>query len=398
MRYSQNHCEKYFFIDRMIEMFPKIFPIPPAQKESVEFERLKFNCNRLIPLSALIAVWELFLICATVYKRGLFQEGTYRYYFVAYAFNFLFNLIALVVSRHFRKRRFHSYKKLKPFGKILIGYVAVALAWSLYILYLDQCLAYKQVIAYVVSLVIVSSMLNLDPRTFFLLNCISTTVLLVILYETQDSAAIFFGNTVNLIVLIAFILLSHSMKYCSFYENELRKMEIERLSHEDALTGLRNRRSLQEYSEKYAESDKSKNGLLSAIMIDIDYFKKFNDRYGHDKGDLLLKGMGETLNAIQELYPAAAFRFGGEEFLVLCEAATSAQAKEIAEDIGERFKRQSKEPFWAGKEPVTISIGIAETNHISTPEELYHLITKADRALYQAKENGRDQIIVSQKG
>lgn len=169
-------------------------------------------------------------------------------------------------------------------------------------------------------------------------------------------------------------------------QNELLIAKLEAIT--DPLTGLQNRQGLAQYFDKV----KGKIGehALFAAIIDIDFFKKVNDKYGHLAGDLILKRLGKLFR--EELpKPAKAFRYGGEEFLVIAIADSLQEvvdrANEVREDVAKlRFKSaKTKERL----PQLTVSIGISQWR---SPEELSELFGRADQALYQAKNSGRNQV------
>jgi diguanylate cyclase (GGDEF)-like protein/PAS domain S-box-containing protein len=151
----------------------------------------------------------------------------------------------------------------------------------------------------------------------------------------------------------------------------------------DPLTGLANRRMMNILFEKYFAGARRSGTPLSIIMLDIDHFKKYNDKYGHASGDRLLTGLGKLLlRVIREA--DLAVRYGGEEFLILLPETDLIEASEIAERI-----RGTVETTLA----ITASLGVASCNlNIVKPEKF---IEKADEALYRAKKNGRNRVEVS---
>jgi diguanylate cyclase (GGDEF)-like protein len=131
-------------------------------------------------------------------------------------------------------------------------------------------------------------------------------------------------------------------------------------------------------------------------MLDIDHFKKFNDNYGHQAGDEVLKRVAATIQNIVNRPGDTAFRYGGEEFSVLLPSTPKEGAYTIAENIRKHVKAM---PFqWQGKSlSVTISIGIASCTPNNAQGESA-LLKQADNALYLAKDNGRDQVSYQDNG
>lgn len=156
----------------------------------------------------------------------------------------------------------------------------------------------------------------------------------------------------------------------------------------DYLTGLKNRRGFYDYYEKKIASCSC--GEPSSVIIgDIDFFKKVNDTYGHNIGDMVLI---QTADIMQKCVgkKGRAFRWGGEEFIILLPHYNAKQAREVAEEI--RKEIQSAECD-TGKEivKVTMSFGVKELENCKTLEEN---VSDADENLYKAKTSGRNRVIV----
>ncbi|MCX8070510.1 MAG: GGDEF domain-containing protein [Thermodesulfovibrionales bacterium] len=183
-----------------------------------------------------------------------------------------------------------------------------------------------------------------------------------------------------------------------------KAIEMEKLANIDSLTGLFNRRAFDHHIESMVKALLDKETFLSLMIIDIDHFKKFNDNFGHDVGDEVLKLVANMIkkNAKREGdFPA---RYGGEELILVCEGIDINKAKDIAEKIRkdiEEYKFIVKEP-----EPqmtqITVSIGISEldccklTNKPNNENEIQALVQQfiqsADKALYTAKKSGRNRV------
>lgn len=174
-------------------------------------------------------------------------------------------------------------------------------------------------------------------------------------------------------------------------EEELRKQnqELELLSNKDTLTGTFNRRYLNHILNVELMRAARTDGLLSVLMIDIDYFKQINDTFGHQSGDHVLKRMtAEIADSLRDY--DLLFRYGGEEFVVLLPDTSHREARNVAQRLCQKVHSIRFSDALANLR-LTVSIGVAEFPgmDIGTAEEL---LEHADQALYQAKENGRNQI------
>jgi diguanylate cyclase (GGDEF)-like protein len=167
-----------------------------------------------------------------------------------------------------------------------------------------------------------------------------------------------------------------------------RSLEFEQAASVDALTGIHNRRWLMEaYPRAIARCDRDEQPVC-LLIADIDHFKRFNDRFGHLTGDVVLRRVSRQLADGLRAQDLIA-RYGGEEFLILLPQATGVQALPIAERLRELVAANCALVTEAGVEAVAVSCGVAE---MLPGESLEQLIARADAALLRAKENGRDRV------
>lgn len=170
--------------------------------------------------------------------------------------------------------------------------------------------------------------------------------------------------------------------------------KLQRLATRDGLTQIANRRHLDAWIDAEWRRLARKRDPLSMIMCDIDYFKRYNDTNGHQAGDDCLKRIAEALARTARRSSDLAARYGGEEFIVALPNTALAGAEMVAREIQERVSRlKLAHPDSPIGEFVTLSMGIAATipDAARTPRQL---IECADHALYEAKENGRNQIVL----
>ncbi len=172
-------------------------------------------------------------------------------------------------------------------------------------------------------------------------------------------------------------------------KNELNNARRE--ANTDPLTGLANRRCFEMELARQAEDAMCEHGPLILFMIDVDFFKSYNDRFGHQVGDIILKFIAKTI--AEALGPSATVaRYGGEEFAVLLSEDWLEGAIGVAENIRMSIAAHRiilrRQNIDVGT--VTISIGAAEYRHGEPPSSLIH---RSDRALYAAKKLGRNRVI-----
>jgi diguanylate cyclase (GGDEF)-like protein len=172
-------------------------------------------------------------------------------------------------------------------------------------------------------------------------------------------------------------------------------MELRSQTFSDGLTGIANRRLFDQAMEKELRRAKRSASALSLLMIDIDFFKSYNDHYGHQQGDdTLIKVAGALAGSLQRPLDLIA-RYGGEEFAVILPEMDAGGAAMVAEALRLKIAQLSIPHAAAGGAPyVTISVGVA-TQAPQQPLEVAALIGAADRALYIAKRSGRDRVAIA---
>ena len=160
----------------------------------------------------------------------------------------------------------------------------------------------------------------------------------------------------------------------------------------DTLTGLSNRSYFQNELRKFISIGSRYNRPFSLMMLDVDFFKRINDTYGHDVGDNVLKTVAQALMSHVRSHDVAA-RFGGEEFVILLPETPLNGAVAVAERIRMTVESCDFEPMGCNHH-VTISIGISEFP--SSGAEMDDLIKRADEALYRAKAEGRNRVCIAE--
>ncbi|PIW61714.1 diguanylate cyclase [Shewanella sp. CG12_big_fil_rev_8_21_14_0_65_47_15] len=202
--------------------------------------------------------------------------------------------------------------------------------------------------------------------------------------QEQELLNTFWGNlALSLVVTIGILFISNMT--LGRYQ---RKLEI--MASTDKLTGAANRQVFEEYCHRALEKAKSDQATLSILLLDIDHFKKVNDNYGHSIGDLVLKTVCNLLRG-QLKEQDVLCRWGGEEFLILVPEMDLSRAAELAERICRTISQRELKVNGIHIS-ITASIGVAE---FQEQEPVEDLIKRADLALYQAKEAGRNQVVLN---
>ncbi len=180
------------------------------------------------------------------------------------------------------------------------------------------------------------------------------------------------------------------------YTRDLRELketvallnQLERLAFTDGLTGMYNRRHFIDNAQKAFVNFQNNQKCISIMMMDLDYFKRVNDTYGHAAGDEILKSVSQTAQSALRNSDLLA-RYGGEEFIILVLESDKELALKLAERIRSKIAESSFE-FMGNTIKITVSLGVVtKTDSSMTLEEVIQL---ADKALYKAKANGRNRV------
>jgi len=178
----------------------------------------------------------------------------------------------------------------------------------------------------------------------------------------------------------------------------LESRHLSDLAERDGLTGLYNRRAYNNYMDRIWRQSRREQSQLTIVLMDIDHFKEFNDLFGHQAGDDALKRVAEVIAMGAQRPLDFAARYGGEEFALVLYGP----ANEYGRDLPEQIRQKVEALAIGGSDSspgvsLTVSIGVA----VVTPgaeRSLAGAIQMADEALYQAKEEGRNRVVVKESG
>lgn len=185
--------------------------------------------------------------------------------------------------------------------------------------------------------------------------------------------------------------LANSLKDSNGRLKSLNK-ELTRISSTDALTHVANRRYFDERLEQEWKRVVREEHQIAVIMVDVDHFKQYNDTFGHQQGDICLEQVAICIRDTLRRPADMVARYGGEEFIVLLPNTTSEGAVRVAEMIRENvLALEIPHPVSETHELVTVSVGVGFV-HATEKSQRRELIAAADQALYQSKDNGRNQV------
>ncbi len=236
-------------------------------------------------------------------------------------------------------------------------------------------------------LIFVAFRYELPGVTFVNMAIVIFSQLATVLHKGPFSDTTIEDSLLQLNLFHIFTIATSTLLALLFYEKRILQNNVIKLAYTDPLTGLLNRRRFMELARLYFKQQQRSKVTGALIMLDIDYFKKINDNYGHDVGDEVLKNLASILDSSLRDVDLKA-RYGGEEFVLLL--APPCKIDVVAERI---LKRVRATTFYDHKNQphnITVSIGIYQIQ--ADDDCIETIIRNADIALYQAKSRGRDRI------
>ena len=301
----------------------------------------------------------------------------------------------------------NNYKKIERF----IGLYIFSLASFGVIISLTDQSGYNYLMIYTLIMLVSCSFFVLNKVQILIPITIAGLVLVAGLYVLQGNTEQFRSHLLYLMALFPvtyflsrafYFTFRHTMNIQARLKSEVEMTK--KLSEElreankklaiqasiDPLTNLYNRRAINEYIEQLEQRTLKHPYLLSAVVLDIDYFKLYNDTYGHTSGDEVLKKVGAVLLQVAKKHKVFIARWGGEEFTVLMDEQSERKVQQICEEIiDEIHSLQLEHRASLVDRFVTVSMG-AHTQMAKTPSDILACIEQADAALYNVKENGRN--------
>lgn len=386
--------------------------VPPQYKQDFANYKIETNLNRTLLLSVFIIFIQIFLNILNIvmpHNDGGGDIDIMKFVYMslfALSVGIFYLVISLVIRRGVIKSR--NFKKILPYT-LLYLYCIIQMIFLSFNVGSDAGMN-----SYIIALLILGFFLIMRP-----LQCVLSIIALFFVAlsimafgEPGGDAlgAILMADTWANLLIITFLVaamsyVTYEMYMSNFLNRKRLEISNERLSDlatTDSLTGLLNRWGFFEQVDTRWTGHFEKPGVLAVFIFDIDYFKEYNDRYGHQAGDECLRLVAQSMTKVfTSKYDSLICRYGGEEFVVVARVATEAQARDLATQMRETIRVQSVSlQANTDKTPVTLSGGlvtVVDRGLEDTTEyiALEKLINKADKALYEAKGNGRDQLIVA---
>ncbi|MDD3212498.1 MAG: GGDEF domain-containing protein [Eubacteriales bacterium] len=396
--------------------------VPLCERENFRKRKLLDNLRRGEILAAVIIAFELVFIIADVSAFLLNADDRFRFNDYLVMYSILIGISVLFISRIriFRKTTDFSERQMKIMETWNIGYITLIMSWGSVVSLMDQRL-YGQLMVFMVMMIVSSVMFLFSKRQMIIPYAVAVPIMCIGLPFFQSSSDVLIGDYVNLLVFIVTSWVASRIIFGSYIndynansqlqtskqlleekikENQsmnhklvLANLQLKQMALLDDLTGIPNRRGFRNFIDIEFDRNQEDKLFLAVLFIDIDYFKQYNDNYGHDIGDKVLVEVTGIINTIDMNADEVFFcRWGGDEFVISVFNSSRENALNIAETI-RRNVCQLKviDDAAATSAGLSVSIGVG-TALSAGKEDVGRVFRLADEALLLAKSNGRNRI------
>jgi diguanylate cyclase (GGDEF)-like protein len=245
-------------------------------------------------------------------------------------------------------------------------------------------------VAGLIVIILTGPYIAIDGRDLLMTNLAVMAALVPVMFTVSLTSFNVIGTVVFVLLAVAVSTLLGRILEISNRRAFALELELQRDARTDSLTGLANRRAMQESGRVELKRAKRAGSPVSVLLCDLDHFKGINDRYGHEAGDAaLVQVAGVLRGALRE--SDALGRWGGEEFIAVLPQTDAAGAAEVAERMRVAIEGTA---FVGVRERTTISVGAATSQDVDEPSSAWEgLVKAADQFLYQAKHEGRNRVV-----
>ncbi|MDO4337616.1 MAG: diguanylate cyclase [Eubacteriales bacterium] len=376
---------------------------PITQEQEVEYT--KICAERVLHydvflLLGIIGIQLFNLIYVFWYTEGRLHTVPSRVYAALYSVLLVISLAGLAVWNYLRR---NQPAKAKTVVRLQCIYCGILLFWGACVTVYDQRVS-NNISAFLVVAITVAVLVYLTPAQAVLLYVCAEIFLfaaLPLFKGSGDSHGEYLNTavmTITCIFICCYRYISERKRYLDQQVILEQNRQLNQLANRDSLTGLRNRRFLEREIDDLYERCAAEGQPMTVMMMDIDYFKIYNDTYGHQQGDECLRRMAWRLEQEIDWKEEYLIRYGGEEFLYIGIGVDRQAAMEKAGRFNQVIRELIIGPSMEDSRGITISIGICTEFPSAQPEqagEWTGYISEADKALYKAKETGRDRWVAN---
>lgn len=389
---------------KLLQSIKKLFIISVSERYKREFTLAvhKYNVSRVKGVAGTFIVLEVVMIVVSLFKHNnQFPDICYSGMYVFLLTAMLIYLLVFIKLG----RNIPANSTIIQIGGI--SFAALILYWCAGISLLDQ-LSYGQIIVYITALLAIAVIPLFSPLVLLSIYVPCQVLFVAFLPHFQQSGDVLFGNYVNSTTFMIISWVISRMRYLNFVEdfeytkiiqeknNELEKVNreleeanriLEKLSQTDSITGIYNRFVFDRTMLTEWDRCRRHSIPLSLMMIDIDFFKSFNDNYGHQAGDDCIRDVARLLRASAQRSSDIVARYGGDEFAIILPHMEKEEACQFAERIRRKVLELAIPHEYSSVSPyLTISVGV----HTVVPSDqlsIEEFIKTADNALYEAKKS-----------
>jgi len=381
------------------------FPVEEEYRAGVESSLYQYRKQMHRILYAVILFSQLFMMGTMALREGGPFGGSTRRagYFLLYTALAVLTTAFLVLDYWMMKK---GQKACRAYQRLGFGYCIVIAAWGCGITLLDQ-LGGNGLTVFVYMMLMLAAIAMLTPfqSTVLFLGAFVVLNLLLPRFPTPDGTDQTFNNLVNSFFTTGFSIVISAVFYrnriCGYRDRLVIEKQYEqicaineRLGREiltDNLTGMKNRRYLQQIVRQEFESAQKGRGEMACMMADIDFFKQYNDLYGHQAGDECLVEVAKVIGQCFKKEQARMIRYGGEEFFVVLPECSREAAVRQAELLRAAMERRALARGDTPQGCVTLSVGVYACR-AGCGVSFEQFIQRADEALYCAKRQGRNRV------
>lgn len=385
-------------------------------------EVLRENLHRGRALAFGVIGVEILFIIALVISYVLKADSRFMFgrYLFMYCLMIAANIAFLLLIGHNRQTEW-SGRQMRVQNAAFSAYILFMMSWGSAVSLMDQKL-YGQIMVYIINTMICLFVFYLDLKRLMVCSAAASAVLMIGLPFFQSSSDVLIGHYINIFVFNAIGMFASRILYNGFFNSYKGRSRLKKANEElagqirenhqinqkltqansqllklsllDELTGIPNRRSFWSYIDAVFKKSGGQPVVCSIIMIDIDYFKRYNDRYGHGEGDKILVRVSEQINASLRGPGDFIARWGGEEFVYIAFGEEGDSAVQLAEAIRSRVNDMRVVIDSAAHETfVTVSLGVS-AQLMKSKDDVILCLKHADKALYAAKSSGRNCVCV----
>lgn len=374
------------------------FPYEEKYREQLELDVIAMNFRSERVVAVAIMFMQIFMILAFTLRPGSIFFSFRRLHYV------ITDAVLLIWILAFLPLHKRSQNNWQQHTRICTAFGVLLCLWTVCISYLDA-LGGVSIIVYCSTLPAMAIFLVVPPHILsilFLLTLVLTDALVLgTPYGQENIFSILINSIFMCLLSIIYAYRIYSTRLTNAYDRmtidqknkqlEEVNQELDMLSMTDALTALGNRRYLEEVVKAPLEKYGVHMGPLAVFLLDVDRFKGYNDRYGHQQGDVCLQAVAAVLSSYAKGNDFRAVRYGGEEFVLVMTGLDCDSAMEKAEQL--RQSVAATQIPGPGGDETRVSVSIGVSHHPSwEPGLLEAAISQADQAMYQAKQQGRNQV------